>query len=141
MPANNFLCTPRCKGRLCAGNYTQPIAPIPETCNKPLLLKRGLIVEMPVSSYSPLTRIKYGGPGRNRTTDTRIFSPLLDSSSKHEIFLTNFLTKINPTIKPQMAALCKSLIFLVGARGFEPPTPAPHTSDIRLLFIAFRLQH
>ena len=32
---------------------------------------------MRASSYSPLTRIKYGGPGRNRTTDTRIFNPLL----------------------------------------------------------------
>src|SRR6478609_5179738 len=25
----------------------------------------------------PLTRFRFGGPGRNRTTDTRIFNPLL----------------------------------------------------------------
>ncbi len=41
----------------------------------------------------------------------------------HENFLTNFLNKLRSTKKPHKAASCNSLILLVGARGFEPPTP------------------
>ena len=43
-----------------------------KNCRKP-----NAIVETPQDPKRALGRMKYGGLGRNRTTDTRIFNPLL----------------------------------------------------------------
>ncbi len=83
--------------------------------------------------------LNLGGPGRNRTTDTRIFNPLLYRLSYQAKFICTYhtkcikfnakgflikiLIKCASTKKPHKAAFRKSLILLVGARGFEPPTP------------------
>jgi hypothetical protein len=59
----------------CAGCSLRPELQI-RTRTEAVEIKR-LFAEMRINSYSPLIRIIYGGPGRNRTTDTRIFNPLL----------------------------------------------------------------
>ena len=76
-----------------------------------------------------------GTPGRIRTCDLRIRSPLLYPLSYRRL---TFLLLAGPLVPSPLFARCRqhqSLGRMVGARGFEPPTPCSQSR------CATRLRH